>query len=223
MIERAELKEFLNYYKIDFLPKVEKSILSSAEAIQSSVSLSELSLQCNDCQACELHATRKKTVFGAGPLGAEIMFIGEGPGEDEDKTGEPFSGPAGQLLIKAITSGLKLKKEDVYLSNIIKCFPPENRAPKDEEVNACFHFLEKQIDTVSPKVIVTLGTHAQKALAGADRGGISGKISEIRGNWLEFKGIPLMPTFHPAYLLRNTSAKKPFWEDLKEVMRYLAK
>lgn len=221
MIEKAELKDFLNYYKIDFLPKVKD--INAVKSKEIKFSLPELSHECANCKSCELHYSRNKTVFGSGPIGAKIMFIGEGPGEDEDKTGEPFTGPAGQLLMKAITSGLKMSKEDVYLCNIIKCFPPKNRAPKEEEVKTCFRFLEKQIYLVSPKVIVTLGTHAQKALAGADRGGLSGKISEIRGNWLEFQGIPLMPTFHPAYLLRKVSAKKPFWEDLKEVMRCLEK
>ncbi len=174
-----------------------------------------------NCQACALSQNRNNVVFGFGNLDPDICFIGEAPGAEEDSTGEPFVGPAGLLLSKAIESGMGLKREDVYLCNLVKCRPPDDREPDLAEVSSCIGFLERQIELLKPKVIVTLGGPAQKALAGPDRGGPEEGITKVRGNWLDYRGIPLMPTFHPAYLLKKPGAKKEFWQDLLSVMDFL--
>lgn len=169
------------------------------------------------CRACRLCETRRNVVFGVGSSERPpIAFVGEGPGAEEDARGEPFVGRAGALLTAAITKGLGLERSDVYICNVVKCRPPENRTPLPDEVEACRPFLQRQLKLIKPQVIVTLGAPAQKALTGE-----LGGITKIRGNWLEWEGIPLMPTFHPAYILRNPAAKRPFWEDLQEVMRRL--
>ncbi len=167
------------------------------------------------CEKCRLAQTRNKVVFGAGNVNSPLIaFVGEGPGADEDRLGEPFVGKAGKLLTAAITKGLGLTREDVYIGNVVKCRPPNNRNPLEDEVAACFPYLEKQLLMIKPKVIVTLGQPAQLALSGIKMG-----ITKLRGNWQEWRGIKLMPTFHPAYILRNPSVKRQFWEDLQEVMR----
>ena len=171
-----------------------------------------------NCQKCRLCETRQNVVFGVGKTDSpKIVFVGEGPGADEDRQGEPFVGKAGALLTAAITKGLQMKRKDVYICNVVKCRPPQNRTPMEDEVEACFPYLEKQLLQIRPSVIVTLGAPALKALTSESRG-----ITKVRGNWMNWNGIPLMPTFHPAYILRNQDAKRPFWEDLKEVMRELA-
>lgn len=176
------------------------------------VELRQTALQCQQCRLCE---GRKNVVFGTGKTRAPLIaFVGEGPGADEDRLGEPFVGKAGHLLDAAITKGLGLTREDVYICNIVKCRPPKNRAPLPDEVDSCVPFLYKQLELVAPQVIVTLGSPAQKALSGKSEG-----ITKLRGRWLEWRGIRLMPTFHPAYILRNADAKRPFWEDLQEVMK----
>lgn len=173
--------------------------------------LEQTALECRKCRLCE---GRNKVVFGVGNRARpKICFIGEGPGADEDQQGEPFVGRAGKLLTAAITKGMGLRREDVYICNIVKCRPPENRAPLPDEVAACFPYLEQQIDLLKPDVIVTLGQPAQLALSGVNLG-----ITKLRGQWQEWRGVPLMPTLHPAYLLRTPSAKKNFWEDLQAVM-----
>ncbi len=167
--------------------------------------------QCTKCRLCE---GRNKVVFGVGntvrPL---IAFIGEGPGAEEDKTGEPFVGRAGQLLTGAITKGMGLRREDIYICNVVKCRPPENRAPLPDEVAACTPYLYRQLELIQPKVIITLGQPAQLATSGVDMG-----ITKLRGQWQSWRGFKLMPTFHPAYILRNPPAKRFFWEDLQSVM-----
>ncbi len=174
--------------------------------------LRQTALQCRKCRLCE---GRTKVVFGTGATNSPLVaFVGEGPGADEDRLGEPFVGKAGQLLNAAITKGMGLGRSDVYICNVVKCRPPENRAPQPDEVEACIPYLYKQLELVSPQVIVTLGGPAQQALSGK-----SGGITRLRGQWLEWRGIKLMPTFHPAYILRNQSAKRPFWEDLQAVMK----
>jgi len=176
--------------------------------------LIEETSKCTKCRLCE---TRNKVVLDTGcRIDPPIAFIGEGPGADEDLQGEPFVGKAGQLLTKAIEQGLGLKRSDIYICNVVKCRPPNNRAPLPDEVENCITYLFRQIDLVNPRVIITLGQSAQMALCGKDGG-----ITKIRGTWLEWRGRKVMPTFHPAYLLRNPSAKRPFWEDLQEVMREL--
>lgn len=167
------------------------------------------------CTKCRLAAGRKNVVFGAGKTDTPLVaFIGEGPGAEEDAQGEPFVGKAGQLLTAAITKGMKLSRDEVYIANVVKCRPPENRTPLPDEVQCCSEYLFAQLALLQPKVIVALGGPAQKALCGIEQG-----ITKLRGQWLEYNGIKVMPTFHPAYILRNPDAKKDFWLDLQEVMR----
>ena len=172
--------------------------------------LATLAATCTKCRLCE---TRNKVVFGVGDRSARLVFIGEGPGADEDAQGEPFVGRAGQLLTAAIKQGMGLTREQVYIANVVKCRPPENRAPQPDEVTACLPYLHRQLELINPEVIVTLGQHAQKALVGSEIG-----ITKLRGNWQSWRGIKVMPTLHPAYLLRNPPAKKDFWADLQMVM-----
>jgi len=170
-----------------------------------------------DCKRCQLCQGRTNLVFGVGNPNAKLMFIGEGPGRDEDIQGEPFVGRAGQLLTKIIEA-MGLKRSDVYIANVVKCRPPENRAPEPDEIACCMPFLLKQIEIISPKVIVSLGKIASGALFNTDE-----PMSKLRGHTKEFLGIPVMPTFHPAYLLRNPDAKKLVWEDMKKVMKIIPK
>lgn len=179
--------------------------------------LLELEKEALSCKKCRLCETRNNVVFGAGNTNSPLIaFVGEGPGQDEDMQGQPFVGKAGILLTAAITKGMHLRREDVYICNVVKCSPPENRTPLTDEVESCSPYLFKQLKLVNPKVIVTLGKPAQHALCGIDEG-----ITKLRGKWLSWEGIKLMPTFDLAYLLRNPSAKKPFWEDLQSVMTEL--
>ena len=167
-----------------------------------------------NCQNCPLAATRQNVVFGEGDLRARLMFIGEGPGADEDATGRPFVGAAGQLLDKMIAA-MHLAREDVYIANIVKCRPPGNRMPAPEEAAACIGYLKKQIELIRPEVIVLLGGTALTFLLE-----ING-ITKYRGRWQNYNDIPVMPTFHPAFLLRKAEAKREAWHDLKLVMAKL--
>jgi DNA polymerase len=168
-----------------------------------------------DCTRCKLHRGRTKLVFGDGNPKAELVFVGEGPGRDEDAQGLPFVGRAGKLLTQMIEA-MGLQRQDVYICNVVKCRPPENRTPEKEEVETCSPFLLRQLDAISPKVIVCLGSVAAQTLLETNRG-----ISHFRGQWLEFRGRKLMATYHPAYLLRNPSAKGEVWKDLQKVMAVL--
>ena len=167
------------------------------------------------CALCRLSKGRKQVVFGTGNPNADLMFIGEAPGADEDAQGKPFVGRAGQLLTDIIKA-MKLSRDDVYIANVIKCRPPDNRPPEPDELDACRPFIERQIEMIQPKVIVTLGRFALQSLTGR-----ATSITRDRGNWQEYKGIKLMPTFHPSYLLRTPSAKKDVWNDMKKVMAEL--
>ena len=178
------------------------------------LTLDELRGAIGDCQRCKLCAGRTHLVFGVGNPRARLMFVGEGPGRDEDLQGEPFVGRAGQLLTDIITKGIGIQREDVYICNVVKCRPPENRNPEPDEVAACEPFLKKQIDIVRPKIIVGLGKFAVQTLLQSKV-----PISKLRGNWHSYHGIKLMPTFHPAYLLRNPADKKLVWEDIKKVIK----
>jgi uracil-DNA glycosylase family 4 len=178
-------------------------------------SFDDLRLETHNCTACRLAGTRKNVVFGVGDPNADLMFIGEAPGHDEDVKGEPFVGRAGQLLTDIIKA-MKLTREQVYIANVIKCRPPENRNPEPDEIEQCRPFLRRQIDLIQPKVIVTLGKFGLQALTEK-----AYAISAIRGQWLDYHGIKLMPTYHPAYLLRTPSAKKDVWADMKKVMAEL--
>ncbi len=169
-----------------------------------------------DCRRCGLCEKRTNIVFGVGNPEARLMFVGEGPGADEDAQGIPFVGRAGKLLTDIITKGMGLKREDVYIANVVKCRPPGNRDPQPDEMDACMPFLEAQIAVIRPEVIVALGRVAVQALMGHPV-----QITKSRGQWTNFKGVPLMPTFHPSYLLRNPSAKRQVWEDVQAVMEKL--
>lgn len=188
-----------------------------AEHAVASMGWKELKKVASSCQSCRLHEGRNNVVFGAGketnPL---IAFVGEGPGADEDKQGEPFVGRAGKLLTAAIENGIGLTRSEVYICNVVKCRPPGNRTPQPDETAACTPFLFRQLELLKPGVIVTLGQAAQIAMCGRKEG-----ITKLRGKWLDWNGVPLMPTFHPAYLLRNPPMKKYFWEDLQAVMKKL--
>lgn len=185
-------------------------------AIRTASSLEELRAVLGDCQRCKLRKGRTNIVFGVGSPDARVMFVGEGPGEDEDLKGEPFVGKAGALLTDIITKGMGLRREDVYIANVVKCRPPNNRNPEPDEIVACEPFLRRQIEIVRPEVVVSLGNFATQALLG-DRTAISRR----RGRWHEVAGTPLMPTFHPAYLLRNPGDKRLVWDDIKLVMERL--
>jgi DNA polymerase len=179
--------------------------------------LEELRAAIGDCQRCKLCSGRTNIVFGVGNPRAKLMFVGEGPGRDEDLQGEPFVGRAGQLLTDIITKGIGIKREDVYICNVVKCRPPENRNPEPDEVAACEPFLKRQIDLVRPEIIIGLGKFAVQTLLQS-----SVPISKLRGNWHSYHGIKLMPTFHPAYLLRNPADKKLVWQDIKKVIKELS-
>jgi DNA polymerase len=168
-----------------------------------------------DCTRCKLHNGRHNIVFGVGNPRARLMFVGEAPGEDEDLQGFPFVGKAGQLLTKMIEA-MGLKREDVYIANTVKCRPPNNRNPEPDELESCEPFLKGQLAAVRPEVIVTLGKFAAQALLRD-----ATPITRLRGQWREYQGIPVMPTFHPAYLLRSPGEKGKVWEDLKQVMKKL--
>jgi uracil-DNA glycosylase len=171
-----------------------------------------------DCTRCKLHKVRKNIVFGEGNPNAALVFVGEGPGQEEDLQGRPFVGAAGQLLTDIIVKGMQLKREDVYICNIVKCRPPGNRNPEPDEIEACEPFLIKQLRAINPQIIIGLGNVAVKTLLKTKEG-----ITSLRGNWKTYQGIPLMPTFHPAYLLRTPSDKKLVWEDIKKVIAELEK
>jgi len=168
-----------------------------------------------DCTRCKLHKARTQIVFGVGNPKAELMFVGEGPGHDEDLQGEPFVGRAGKLLTQMIEA-MGLKRSDVYIANVVKCRPPENRLPEKDEIATCSPYLLRQIGAIRPKVIVCLGACSAQTLLQTTQG-----ISRFRGEWFDFLGAKLMATYHPAYLLRNPPAKADVWKDLQKVMAVL--
>jgi DNA polymerase len=168
-----------------------------------------------ECVRCRLHKGRKNIVFGVGNVNSDIMFVGEGPGADEDEQGEPFVGRAGQLLNNMI-SAMGLKRSDVYIANVVKCRPPGNRTPEKDESDVCGPFLQRQIEIIRPKVIVALGAVAAKYLLA-----INDSMANLRGRWYDYKGSKLAVTYHPAYLLRDPRQKKEAWKDLQMVMKYL--
>lgn len=171
----------------------------------------ELEEACQNCNKCKLCSTRQKVVIGIGNKNAKIMFIGEGPGADEDAQGIPFVGKAGKLMDKAL-AGLGLNREEIYIANIVKCRPPKNRNPEKEEAEACKEYIETQIKLVNPEIIVLLGSVALKNILGEQYG-----ITASRGKWFEKDGIKILPTFHPAAILRDESKKIYFWQDLKMI------
>lgn len=191
---------------------------TSVETPYANETLEDIRRDLGDCRRCKLASTRTNIVFGEGSSNAELMFIGEGPGADEDATGRPFVGRAGQLLTKMIEA-IDLKREDVYIANVVKSRPPGNRAPESDEVKACIPFLFRQIAAIRPKLIVALGNPAMQALLNTKDG-----ITKMRGQFKDYPHIPgikVLPTFHPAYLLRSPDKKREAWEDLKMVRAFL--
>jgi DNA polymerase len=184
------------------IAKVEKSRVLKDEII-------------GDCKRCKLCEERNQVVFGSGDPEAQLVFVGEGPGAEEDKQGIPFVGRAGQLLTKMIEA-MGLSRDRVHIINVVKCRPPNNRDPEPDEVAACSPFLKAQLAIIKPKVIVTLGRYASQTLLATTT-----PMSQIRGQWTSYEGIDVMPTFHPAFLLRNPPKKKEVWQDLQEVMTRL--
>jgi DNA polymerase len=195
------------------------SVLDESNTVESvggrRQSLEDVRQQLGDCTRCRLCEGRSQIVFGDGNPDASLMFIGEGPGQEEDRRGLPFVGRAGELLTRMIERGLEITRSEVYICNIVKCRPPNNRTPKPDEVATCKPFLDGQIDAVRPRAIVALGRPATSLLLGRDV-----SITRVRGTWQEYRGIPLMPTFHPAYLLRQYTPenRKLVWEDLKKAL-----
>ncbi len=185
----------------------------SASAVPGPADLATIRVEMGDCRRCKLHVTRTQIVFGTGNPRAKLLFVGEAPGREEDLQGEPFVGQAGQLLNKIIQA-IQLSRAQVYIGNIVKCRPPENRNPEPDEIMACEPFLLKQIQAIRPKLICALGTFAAQTLLKTEE-----KISSLRGKFHAYQGIPLMPTYHPAYLLRNPNRKREVWEDMKRIKR----
>lgn len=179
--------------------------------------LEEIRAEMGDCRRCKLWRTRTHLVFGEGSPTAELMFIGEGPGAEEDQQGRPFVGPAGQLLNNLLAK-LGLRREEVYIANVVKSRPPGNREPEPDEIAACLPFLKKQIEAIQPRVIVTLGRVATQALLET-----STPLTKLRGTWQSYQGIPVMPTFHPSYLLRFPRERLKTWEDMQKVMARLGR
>jgi uracil-DNA glycosylase len=190
------------------------SLFEAAERVAGD-SLPRIQSDLGDCKRCKLHRHRQHIVFGVGNPSADLVFVGEGPGHDEDVQGIPFVGRAGQLLTQMIEA-MGLHREDVYIANVVKCRPPENRTPEKDEVATCLPFLLRQLTAINPKVIVCLGNVAAQALLGTHK-----SISHFRGQWLDFRGARLLATYHPAYLLRNPHAKPEVWADLKKAMALL--
>lgn len=217
-----EIKNYLLYLKeigVEELP-IHRVKASESQSVKETEdmkqALESIREELGDCRRCKLHKTRTNIVFGVGNPNAGLVFVGEGPGEDEDLQGEPFVGRAGQLLTRIIKA-MGLERKDVYICNVVKCRPPGNRNPEPDEIAACRPFLEKQIDAIRPKILVALGTHAAQTLLNTET-----KITALRGKLRLYRdGIQVMPTFHPSYLLRNEGKKKEVWEDMKTVLKAL--
>jgi len=198
---------------LSYLATLEPSV--KHQSVSSVLSLEDIQRSIKNCQRCHLHAGRKNVVFGSGNPQASLVFIGEAPGADEDQQGLPFVGRAGQLLTKIIEA-MGSKREDVYIANILKCRPPNNRNPLPAEIQVCEQFLIQQLTAISPKIICALGTFAAQTLLKREI-----PITVMRGKFYDYHGIALMPTYHPAYLLRNPSAKRLVWEDVQQIMKRL--
>lgn len=200
---------------VGFSPAVASpTLFEAAERIEGDT-LERIRADIGDCTRCRLHKARHNIVFGVGNPKAPLVFVGEGPGHDEDMQGEPFVGRAGKLLTQMIEA-MSLKREDVYICNVVKCRPPENRLPERDEIATCSPFLFRQLEVIQPKVICCLGTCSAQTLLATNQG-----ISKFRGEWFDFRGAKLIATYHPAYLLRNPNAKGEVWKDLQKVMAVL--
>ncbi len=201
------------YVKVDCQTTVPSQKQNKVAVEKPLTLLNDLCRDVTQCQLCSLAGTRKNVVFGDGNPNAKIVFVGEAPGADEDEQGLPFVGRAGQLLTSIIVA-MGLTRKDVYICNILKCRPPGNRNPLPEEIRLCEPFLKKQLQLISPQIICALGSFAAKTLLRTET-----PITALRGRFQSYEGIPLMPTYHPAYLLRNPSAKKQVWEDVQLIMK----
>jgi uracil-DNA glycosylase len=196
----------------------ENSVGSSHASVGSKVeTLDDIRLELGECSRCTLGKTRNSLVFGVGNPHARIVFVGEAPGRDEDLQGEPFVGEAGQLLTKIIEA-MQFSRSEVYICNLLKCRPTGNRNPHNDEIEQCQPFLLRQLKAIGPEVVVCLGTFASQTLLQSTE-----PISALRGHFHDYHGIPLMPTFHPAFLLRNAGKKRYVWEDMQQVMKLLGK
>ena len=198
-------------------PAVPAEAVASASGDAAAQELAALEAEVRICEQCGLWKTRTQTVFGQGNPHADLVFVGEAPGGEEDRQGIPFVGRAGQLLTDIIVKGMKLRREDVYICNVLKCRPPENRDPDPEEVHHCEPYLLRQLELIQPKVICALGRHAAQTLLKTKE-----TTGHLRNRWHNYHGIPLRVTYHPAYLLRSPSEKRKTWEDIQEVMKVLS-
>ena len=212
----ADLQSYLDYLKrmgIEGLPTAGPQ--PSPSAPSGKMTLEEVRKELGDCRRCKLHRTRRTIVFGEGKKNAGLMLVGEGPGYDEDLQGKPFVGKAGQLLTKILQS-IHIEREEVYITNIVKCRPPQNRNPEPDEIESCHPFLLGQIRAIQPKMILALGKFAAQTLLRTEA-----TITGIRGKFFDLGGIKLVPTYHPAYLLRNPQRKREVWEDMKRIEEWL--
>lgn len=208
--------------RASFLDPEPGGLISEAETLDAATRRERfdlLSAEIAACTGCRLHCSRKNTVPGEGDLMAELAFVGEGPGENEDLQGRPFVGAAGQLLTKIIEA-MTFRRDEVWIGNCVKCRPPGNRVPEADEMETCLPYLRAQLRLIKPKVIVALG---KTALMGLMPQHTKTAISQVRGQWLDYGGVPLMPTFHPSYLLRSPAQKKYVWEDMQKVMAHLGR
>ncbi len=218
-IDRGKIPPYLcmgGEVRLPETPSLQLPQVENRDPLPESLTLADVREELGDCQRCSLGKLRTNLVFGEGNHEAGLVFVGEAPGRDEDIQGRPFVGRAGQLLTRIIEA-MGLKRSDVYICNILKCRPPGNRNPRPEEINACEPFLLKQLRVIKPRVICALGTFAAQTLLNTDV-----PITILRGKFHAYHGMQLMPTYHPAYLLRNPGAKKQVWEDVQEIMKLLS-
>lgn len=212
----TSVREDGNQVAVASVAPAEEDHVAAATPSSAAEALAPVEAEALGCVACRLHETRTKVVFGVGDPDARLMFIGEGPGRDEDLSGEPFVGRAGQLLTRIIEA-MGYQREQVYIANAVKCRPPKNRDPRPDEIEACQHFLTRQVEIIAPEIIVLLGRSAISAVLG-----LQAPLSRLRGSFRDWNGVQVMCTYHPAYLLRNPGAKGMVWEDMKLVRDALA-
>lgn len=212
-----DVESLLNYERDEGLREIPVAEKKRAKKVDVGQVIADVAAEIENCTRCPLHESRTKTVPGQGSISPDIAFVGEGPGADEDREGIAFIGRAGKLLTDIINA-MGYTRDQVWIGNIVKCRPPGNRAPHPDEMEACLPYLKKQLAVLQPRVIVCLGATAVKGLLDVKTG-----ITKLRGTWMSFEGIDVMPTFHPAYLLRNPAGKKPVWEDMKSVLHRLGR
>jgi uracil-DNA glycosylase family 4 len=221
-----QLREYLTFYRdlgVEEVFRRQPAIMEIPSLAPTGDTLAQIRADIGDCRRCRLCEQRNKIVFGSGNEQARLVFVGEGPGADEDAQGLPFVGRAGQLLTQMIDNtaskeGIPIRRENVYIANVVKCRPPENRAPQPDEMEICGQFLFRQLMAINPKAICALGSTAAKALLATKDG-----VTRLRGNWHKWRDIPVMVTYHPSYLLRpyNANAKREAWDDLKKVLHFV--